>query len=487
MKYKDINDQVKLYFNTLHESSQKGGEFVFFPQDYYDIINSGSVGKCINVITDMLYQYKDNSVFITLNSYKKISNKNLRNQQNLWGLDCLMIDIDGPSCLCGKEQELYDNLSWFWDNKELLPEPNLYSFTGGGGIHLYYAFNRLPKTMWKSVNKLKSLFCETIEEIQKSYDIFPTALDENDNIVTYKVDTRVIDNQRCDRIPGSINKKTGNRCVCFKNNVEKYEILDLYSYFQDKLETKHYSGQKTYNISKIQTNNKVFARLFKKRVRALFELQKNGKNFRNCRESAVFIMCNSLKQLGYDLTDIERILHSFNSKFYKPLKESELRANINQAEVYKISNAKIKSYLNLTPEEEKLFFSRKRPGNRREKTFNNKVNISKLVIKGYSISKISKILNLSQSIVKHMRVEIKKTGGFLYWSLGCDKKKYKKVLKNKISSTKPVFDRLFSAASKPVFSFDYIGSFCNVYNILFKRYLKEIIFKEINYINKEYT
>ena len=102
----EVFKQVKRYFNTLHQSDQKGGVYEFFPQNMYGKIYRKSVGGSINVISEILMKY-NNSVFTTLNSYYKRDieeNKSIRNSENLWGLDCIMIDIDVPSELCGKEK-----------------------------------------------------------------------------------------------------------------------------------------------------------------------------------------------------------------------------------------------------------------------------------------------------------------------------------------------------------------------------------------------
>lgn len=477
----EIKEQVKLYFNTLHVQNQKGGHFVFSPQDKYGEVQDGAIGTCINEVSNLFFA-NNNTVFVTLNSYKKVSNKNLRNAKNLWGIDCIMIDIDGTPELCGKEEELYNNLSWFWKTKKLLPEPNMYSFTGGGGIHLYYCFDRLPRQMENSVKTLKKLFNEKLKEIQNSYDVFPYVCKKK-SIITYNVDCRVVDSQRYDRVPGSINKKTGNRCICFKNNVERYQYLSLFNYFEDDYKKPVRNKNKLVKTSakpkKQNYSAEILKRLANKRVKALFELQKNGHHFYGCREYAIFVLANSLRQLEYSKTNIKRMLFDFNNGFYEPLSAAEINANVKQNIIYAISNREIITWLKLEPSEEKLFITNKRPGNRKKRTFNNKVNIAKLVVEGFSISQIAKKLNISISIVKHMRAAIKKEGGFLYWSLGCDKKKYKNALKNMFIQKKPMNNRLYCAGLKSAIFSTLIGSFCNKYNILRRNTIESL--KEINY------
>lgn len=413
----------------------------------------------------------DKNVFVTLHSFhsKTYNSKvSIRDENNLWGMDCLMLDIDGPEEFCGKEQELYDRLSWVW-KKNLLPEPNLYSFTGGGGIHLYYSFNRLPKQMKKSVTTIKKLFAAKLQECVDGYELFPEAVGDNGKILTYHVDTKIFDTQRYDRVPGSINPKTGNRCLCFGTGVARYTIQELFSYVEDDLcISKQMSKNKKHNFL-IQKNNVPFSRLFNKRVNGLFALQKKGKTFDGCRNQALFIMINSLKQLSVPYDKICECVSDFNNGFAEPLHHSELNALCRSAKkenIYKFTNQYIKDALCLTPSEEKVMFTSSRPGNRKQKTFANKVNIAKLVIQKQTISEIAKILNLSQSCVKHMRVAIKKTGGFIFWASSCKKKLFKKRIKVFIANIKKsINDGLFCAASKTAFACVVIGSFCNVPNI----------------------
>lgn len=466
--YGFLCEQTKTYFDTLHVSDQKGGVYEYVVQGKFGNLHHKSLGGCINVLPDLLYK-GDYSYFVTLNSYRKPENdkKSIRNNKDLWGLDCIMIDIDGGCELCGKESELIENLSWFWKEKKLLPEPNLYSFTGGGGIHLYYTFQRLPKNMANSINNLKKLFASAFEELNKAYGVFPYAVNSEGKIITYKVDKKCFDSQRYDRVPGSVNPKTGNLCICFKTEAERYSLEDLYTFAEEfKVEKK--KVKKSTKIKKI--NKKIpLVRVFNRRIEGLFALQKNGKDFQGCREYALFILASSARQLGYSDERATALLHKFNNGFKVPLRACEVNAILRKKKTYRFTNEYIKNVLNVTEEEEKYLFSKKRPGDRKERTFNNRVNIAKLVIKGKTISEISKQLGVSQSLVKRVRCEIKKLGGFIRWAGACDKKKIKKIIENLLIKFKNnELNRFFSAAISELYSFAAEGSFCNVYNILCK-------------------
>lgn len=466
----EVFEQVKLYFDTLHENTQNGGVFEYGVSGR-NCLYHNSLGNCINLISrDLMLENKN--VFVTLHAFHSDTYNNktsLRNENNLWGMDCLMLDIDGPVEFCGKEQELYDRLSWVW-KKDLLPEPNLYSFTGGGGIHLYYSFNRLPKQMKKSVTTVKKFFAAKLQECVTEYELFPKVIGNAGEILTYHIDTKIFDTQRLDRVPGSTNFKTGNKCICFKTGAKRYTIQALFEYINDDLYAiKKSSKPRKYNFNRPK-HNVPFARLFKKRVNGLFELQKNGKTFNGCRNQALFIIINSLKQLSVPYDEICQCITDFNNGFPVPLRQSELNALCRSAKkenVYKFTNQYIKDALYLTPSEEKVMFASSRPGNKKQQMFNDRVNVAKLVVKGKTIAEISKILHISESRIKKARCFIKLNGGFQFWALSCDKKAFfKKVLKRIVEKCQSLStERLFDGAKNTLFSSIIKSSFCNVSNI----------------------
>lgn len=456
--------------DTLHSENQRGGVFVVTSQDHFWNNYNRTAGYVTNCVNKMFNNGYD-SVFVTLNSFLKVSENNMRHEDNLWGLDTVMVDIDADISLVGNEQNAFNILSWYWDVKGTLPKPTLCSFTGGGGMHLYYAFNRVPASAKNSVKKLKTLLIKTVQTILNTDKYFKSINEGLKSGMGYHVDTMVIDNQRFDRIPGSINPKTKKMCICFKVNddKERYELRDLINFLQSNDDIEEFLDQKSkiIKLSNTLPESRLAVRLNKKRVAGLFELQKRGKDFVNCRESAIFILTNSLRGLGYTKDEIRNKAHQLNNGFYKPLNECEINANLNQSKIYKFTNEKITSMLGLTDKEQLIMFSRKRPGDRKERTKRNKVNISKLVIQGKTISEIAKILNISESIVKHMRVAIKKEKGFFFWAAECCVKTYKRLVGEflkTVNGEKNNYSAFFKNKS----------SFCNILNILPKGIINKI-------------
>lgn len=426
LQYNVYNEQVKKYFEVLHEDEQKSGRFIFFPENRVFAQISASKKGCIYQIPRFFGYNGTQSIFCSINTFKgRKTEKARRSKNNLWGIDCVMIDIDGDKSLCGREQRLIDKLTWYWDTQRL-PKPNLYSFTGGGGVHLYYSFERLPAQMGSSVKKLQYSIIEKLEEILDIENDNLSFVDEQEKVHTYHVDKKVIDTQRVDRVPGSINKKTGNMCVCFSTAQPRYVYRELTSFFETDDE---YEIHKVDRMKSKNKFNRCTSRLLNKRVKGLFCLAQNGKTFESCRENALFILRNSLQQLGLSYTAVEHNLFSLNSLFVEPLKASEVQSVAKSNKTYKFTNQKIIEMLNLTEDEQKIMFSKKRPGNRKQRTFTNRVNVAKLVVDGYKIPEIAEKLNVSESLVKRVRVEIQKLGGFIFWSLGCNMSLYKKFLK----------------------------------------------------------
>lgn len=423
----NIKEQVALYFNTLHRHNNRkdDGKFQYSPQKKMEFLYAGNIDFCISDISRKLNKYKNNSIFTTLNRYKKISNqKNLRHKDNLWAMDCIMIDIDGGKKLCGTEKQAIDVLKWAWEHQKI-PQPNLVSITGCGGIHLYYTFEWLPRSMYQSIQALKWSLVELIVPYEKD---MPFRED-----TYYQVDTKILDGQRMDRVPGSINPKTGNRCICFATGRKRYQYKELLNYFCDD---ERWSGkvriqqarryiEKERNGSGIKKpNHKVYHKnssysvqaLARQRIRKLFLLAENGKKFNQCREMACFCLRVWCRQAGYTAQKETELLEKINSYFYEPLSETELIYNTKSKKDYSFTNQYLAIVLHFTDEETKIFFSRFRPGNRKQKTIEHKVQIAKLVIKGYTIKEIATKLGISESIVKRRRSEIKKGKGFSYWA-----------------------------------------------------------------------
>lgn len=474
---------------------------MFANQNHLQKHSSGAVGSCINMIANDLIR-EDCSVFATLNSYNPAKDAVLRTLRSLWRADCIMVDIDADVELVGREEELYRALSWLWVIDKRLPEPNLVSFSGGGGIHLYFTFGHIPASMHKSLRYLKQLINKRIQEYLDTCGIVPTTHKENGTFAHYRVDMKTVDPQRYDRVPGSINPKTGRRCVCFKTGVERYNYQDIFTYFDEQIEinrakmadykekAKLYSRTNKEKSCKVKKGKKYGVstknRVPNRRVQGLFALQKNGKSFDGCREFACHIIASSMRSMNKPVEEIETALNTFNAGFTMPLASCELQAILRQKNIYRFTNKYISDVLELTADEKKLMFAAKRPGNRKERTWNNKVAIAKAAMQGMTVVQTAERVGLSVSCVKHMRAAMLREGGFLFWSLNCSKKAFEKEIKRLVAELRqaallikngPVRAGLSRAAQNSDANVENMlkrgllsscadSSFCQVYNIL---------------------
>lgn len=440
----EIKTQVERYFSALHShpTGLKGGVFTFMEKNKFKEQYSHGYKKSVDKITTLL-EKKERPVFVTLNSYKKddsYARYCKRDDKHLWGIDTIMIDIDAPTQLLGVEDELIDILQWAWQ-LDKIPMPNLYSYTGSGGVHLYYCIERLPKSMRQSINALKWAIAEKIIEFEEEFPM-------RDGY-TYHVDTKIFDSQRLDRVPGSIHETTGVMCRCFETGKERYKYKELLSHFDEerwradyKIENarkyiskkrgvklqEEVKDKKTKIIEDHPTTHqpsqplihdaltKDDIRLTQKRVKGLFILAKNGCEFKNCREISCFILRNWLMQLNYSKAKADKVLADFNALLKEPLSEKELMQNTRSKKLYKFSNAYLKETLNLTDEEMVVFYKRYRPGDRKERTLIDKVNIAKLLLQGFTSEQICEKLSISLSLLKRRRTEMKKAEGLQYWA-----------------------------------------------------------------------
>lgn len=461
-----VADQVLLYFQTIHDIQHApDAMFQFAPERELSLTYNVKASQCAHSIFDKLYRYKKNSIFCSLNYYKPIKNfSNLRRAGNLWGIDCIMIDIDGTKELCGLENDVVQTLKWAWEHKKI-PAPNLISFTGGGGLHLYYAFDYLPASMKKSVQALKWLLAEAIVPYEQD---FPSK-----NGLTFKVDTKVFDTQRLDRVPGSVNPKTGNRCVCFATGQARYSYRALLEQVcpdetyngkiaieQCRKNISFFRGERPCKMPYSAPRDKsAFLKpelLAKSRLNRLFVLAKNGKSFENCREMACFFARVWAKQLQYSDEQEKEMLLELNSYFYQPLSIRELFGSTKASKTYSFTNAYLIEALCLTPAEIKIFCPSHRPGDRKEKTKYHKMMIALLTLKGMTIEEVATTLHISVSIVKRRRAEMKKAEGLSFWV---------KLLKKTYT--------FFSEFKQKIFSFFQKSSFCKYINTSLHSYIEE--------------
>lgn len=421
-----IQEQVERYFQTLFDSDLHGGVLEVAPQNHMEYRYYGNRDASQNTAARLLLKYPGNSVFVSLNAYRRAAGvtSGVRCRDNLWRVGVIMLDIDGNKGLCGKEQDTIGVLRWLWEHGKI-PTPNLYSFTGGGGIHLYYTLQSMPKQMEKSVRVLKEVLANLLIPYMDDLPFNETG--------GYHIDTKTLDSQRVDRVPGSINPKTGNRCVCFtteKNERYSYrELLELVcegEQWEGNRKLRDLRAERDKMLGKSPSKKKGSApkhcseerskQLSLNRMNALFRLAKSGKDFYECREMACFLLQNWCAQAEVTVEQTTRYLQALNTYFYEPLSDQELFITSSAAKAYFYTNESIAQALLLTSDEQKVMFPSRRPGNRKSRTIAEKMAIAKLTLQDLTIREVSQKTGLSESIIKRRRVEMKNGKGFVFWS-----------------------------------------------------------------------
>lgn len=426
-----IQEQVELYFNTVFDEDLRGGVIELAPQGYFHYTYHGNRAKSINTASRLLQKYPKNSVFASLSAFRagNTNTQSVRSNANLWRTGAIMIDIDGNAELCGREDEVIAVLRWAWEH-EKIPEPNLYSYTGGGGVHLYYAIESMPAKMASSVQALQLAIIAAIVPFEKDFPYNSKG--------GYRVDTRVVDTQRMDRVPGSINPKTGNRCICFPARREKYtyhQLLEAVSpdtkwrasiqsrIFKDDIARERGEKKKTACLNrpvstpqKSQTYTTKSKTIAKNRIKFLFRLAEANHDFQGCRESACFLLQNWAKQAQLSPAKTAELLNRLNGFFPSPLSTRELHETSRAGKVYLFTNDTVAEMLHLSADERKIMTQKHRPGNRKQKTILAKMTIAKLCLDGLNTAQIAQKTGYSESIVKRRRTEMKKGDGLMFWA-----------------------------------------------------------------------
>lgn len=422
--------QTKTFFETIYPEDYKGGSVVLSNGHFRKISKRSSREGAIKAASKLLGSRKDGQAFTSANLF--FTDKHgvcRRGKPHLFGINHIVFDLDvdfpeetSHQQLASTETLLTEFVLWEGKYGDL-PMPNLITYTGSGGIHLYYCFERLPRQMFDSIQALKWAIAEKLvymeRELIEKYGL------------SVRLDTGTFDVSRMDRIPGGIHPETGRMCICHPTEkTEPYKYLDLVSEVsggikwkgqyviensQRHIERLRDLSYKPFQHGYIVQSTPAF--LAKKRTEEIFRLAKSGYKFVGCRERAIFFLRVWGKDLNLNCDEINHMCKTLNSYFHQPLVDRELFRTSNPRRSYKFKNSTIRNYLCLSSEDR--FFrdgmkTRKNKG-RKQKTFSQKSAIAKLVCAGKKIREIAHILGVSISLVKRRRAEMEKSEGFLAW------------------------------------------------------------------------
>lgn len=400
---------------------------------------------CQENFTDKAFEFlsghRQENVFVSLFSYtcKKRDHGIFRRSKNLFGCDYLMVDIDCDGALAHDMQGdfLLDLIQNGWEcENPILPEPDLITLSGSGGVHLGYAFKYLPQSAFGSVKKYFTLLCDAAEKALNAFCVNGVYTDFYGRKSKYKVDRRVCDKARLDRLPGSINAKTGKYCInclvhdpnghrksiseCLaffgvKDDIDEYRRIKAQIAKQKKEKRKKKKQLAAKKASEKATDSSRLFVLLKNREKDIYNAVAEGKLGIGSRNNALFLYDATLRGLGNSKEVRCAKLNELNNMFDEALSKREIDDILNKKITYKFTDDKFYDFLGLEHNCKKQARSKKL-SNAKVKVLNNKTMISFYSVLGYSISQIASKLKLSVSLVKKDRRLIKEEAkSYMLW------------------------------------------------------------------------
>lgn len=368
---KQTEEQMKAYMDTLHPAVNKARYVVMFGEGCHHEM-SGMPNYIKKHFMEHFEEYKYDNVFCMLNATNKFvtSEKSDRLAKNIFNYDTLMFDIDAKGeNLGGYENQFVDELFNFC-KMNLFPLPNAFSYTGSGGIHLYYTIVPCYPGLGKAIKSLKYIMADKLKAFIDDY--------RDSYGMDYVIDTKVFDDMRMDRVPGTMNPKTGRMCEFFTTNAERYTFRNLLNYNDDidmldwdrvlraaknnyfygkgkhtKIVFSNYDKSKKRKI--INTNpkknpdylEKNLKPVLNRRINGFFELAKMGYDFKGARETSCFALRQICRNCRLSEEKEIELLHKLNECFYEPFDEKFLLNHTDSKRQYKFSNESLAEQLGL--------------------------------------------------------------------------------------------------------------------------------------------
>lgn len=413
-KYADLKElQAKAYdyFVTVHGDQFHGGSVIVYNGGFSAHRNCRTAKSAAYAAAE--YIKSSGVAYATINQFTDFGTGKLRRSaKSVFGLPAIVIDLDKIDKSRGTMSR--SEMLGFLRNEKYrskLPEPNFAVESGSGGYHLYYLIDRLPVMMEKSVQALKLALYERFVRLEDGHDA-------GEFTFNLRVDLQCMDVSRVIRVPGSFHEDTLNQAEMITIRKKRYSYRELagkllpsswnYDYLVANLNRSIVKLRTPAQKACVKPNYRMGTpeALAERRINEILRLADSNYSFSNCRELACFLIWNNAIVLKWDKTMIAETLRNLNKKFYAPLPERELLRCAKARRHYKMTNAKIRSMLNLEDDYADFFIGKRRSKGRKEKTQLHLRLIAGLVRAGLSISQIAQKLNLSISLVKRRRAQM---------------------------------------------------------------------------------
>lgn len=258
--------------------------------------------------------------YVTRNGY---NSKSERSGKRIRQFNSLLFDLDCHEAPAEKRDACTDSIiGRIFDGvtQGILPMPTLI-VDSGRGVQVYYVLQRSIPHRFVGKGEINEKGISFYKDV---YRQLSSVFDElMDGLLYVDVDKRVFDDARVGRIPGTYNTKAGRNARLVYASEHYYHLPDLASYKPVNIVAlpipKATPASKPRSAVIIKFNHMLMSRLNK-----VVELQEyRGFNCAGSRELMSFVFYNTAVQL-YSREDARQRLLAFNSRFVKPLPNSEL-------------------------------------------------------------------------------------------------------------------------------------------------------------------
>lgn len=346
-------------------------------------------------VREELKIYKSCDYYISANGFTGLSRTS-----PLLSFNNIVIDIDAHDVapdLKSEADEEIEKLIWNITEKGFIPKPTLIHLTGRG-VQMWYHFEQVSAKYYVKYNKLSNGITEAykavLSECQcKSVNVDTGATQRPTGLF---------------RMFNSWNTKTKTKTECRYYPTE-YTIDGLLEAFSEYIDVEATTSRRRTPIKQAQSN---YIALNRGRLNVLQKLSERQTK-EGHRNTILYLAYNALLQL-YEPDKAEAEVKAMNAKFFKPLKESEVRAIIKsidgKSKYYSITQQEFMQSLGISESFYKQHSNRKNAerNTKREQKQRRRALIERAILNGERYKDIAERNEVSVRTVNNIAAEMKK-------------------------------------------------------------------------------
>lgn len=374
----NTKDQVEAYLNYLHGMINEGRIIVKIGDGTDSRRISGNIEYIQKRFIPELNRRPDtqyHNAYCSVNVYNKFKDKKVSemNFNNLYCFDNLMFafETDDENTF-GREKFFVESFIEYCKKKEIAL-PNAFSYTGDGGVHIYYRLKPCYPNLNKAIYALKNMMAIEFNNFVKEYfDL---------NNLEYYIEPRVLEEKGFDRIPGSMNTHSGTMCEFFViDGMPTYTYQMLLDFQQDEIDdlrwdkiaqaAQHvfkYGKHKNYKIDyskykknapcnknqdKIGQGREKLVNMLNRRINGFFELADAGYDYFGYEQPALFAMSRFCKTNNMPYEEEYETLNRLNERFTCPLNDNDIYTIIDNQSFKKYRNQTLAENIGLRDTDE---------------------------------------------------------------------------------------------------------------------------------------